>query len=191
VTDAAYLYADAADAHAALTAATAIVTGSVLPPHDLPRLADIAYRWLRSRDSLLPVSVQIIPGIPYPEEGAPMTMSFTLDDTDEVVFSLTGQDAKGAAVALPAGSAAAWTLDDPAASGAVLTDNADGTATLAAGVPDANLMVNVTVTITNADGSTSTLQGAEAVIVQATAATTVGIVAGTPSAEPPSAAPAG
>ena len=118
-----------------------------------------------------------------------MTATFTLDDTDEVVFSLTGQDAKGAAVALPAGFTAAWTLADPDSTGAVLTPSADTTtATLAAGVPDSNLMVSVVVTYTDpVTGQPDTLNGAEAVIVQATAATTVGLVAGTPTAEPPAA----
>ena len=39
----------------------------------------------------------------------------------------------------------------------------------------------LSVVVTNPDGST--LNGAEAIIVQATAATTVGLVAGTPTAE--------
>jgi hypothetical protein len=63
----------------------------------------------------------------------------------------------------------------------VLTVSADTTtATVAAGVPDTNLMLSVVVT--NPDGST--LNGAEAIVVVATAATTVSLVAGTPSAEP-------
>ena len=108
-----------------------------------------------------------------------MTATFDLSDTDQVVFSLEGVDAKGASVPLDSGFTAVFSLADPDSSGAVLTDNGDGTAIVAAGVPDANLMLSVVVT--NPDGST--LNGAEAIIVQATAATTVGLVAGTPTAE--------
>jgi hypothetical protein len=186
--DRAYLEADAADRRAALhdaaliTAARTDLSASLgTADHDWLRLAASGYRFLRSRDSLRPVSVQIVPGIPR-KEGTPMTTTFNLDDTDEVTFSLTGQDAKGADVPLAAGFTAAWALADPDASGAVLTPSADTlTAVLAAGVPDTNLMVSVAVT--NPDGSV--LNGAEAVIVQATAATTVGLVAGTPVPEAP------
>ena len=73
-----------------------------------------------------------------------MTTTFNLDDTDEVVFSLTGLDAKGASVALDSGFTAAWTLADPDPTGAVLTVSDDTTtATVAAGVPDSNLLLSV------------------------------------------------
>lgn len=117
-----------------------------------------------------------------------MATVFNLADTDSVPFSLAGLDAKGASVPLPDGFSAAWSLADPDATGAVLTSSADNTtAVLSAGVPDSNLMVSVAVTITNPDGTTSVLNGAEAVVVTATEATTVGIVAGTPTAEAPAA----
>ena len=190
-----FLAEDAEDRRAALAAAVDLASrrGDIGFHHDADphwlHLADSAYRWLRARDSLRPVSVAITPGTPFKEGSSAMTATFTLDDTDEVVFSLTGQDAKGAAVALPAGFTAAWTLADPDSTGAVLTPSADTTtATLAAGVPDSNLMVSVVVTYTDpVTGQPDTLNGAEAVIVQATAATTVGLVAGTPTAEPPAA----
>ena len=111
-----------------------------------------------------------------------MATVFDLSDADEVVFTLTGLDAAGNAVPLPAGFSAAWTLADPDATGAVLTPSADtASAALSAGVPDSNLLVSTAVTITNPDGSTSVLNGAEAVVVQAGDAATVGIVAGTPT----------
>jgi hypothetical protein len=193
--DGAFLAADAEDRRAALAAAAEVAShrgdADLITPGSTSHwlaLAERAYRWLRDRSTLHAVSVQIIPGTPYPEGTMPVTATYTLDDTDEVVFTLTGQDAKGAAVPLPAGYTASWSLADPDSTGAVLTPSADTTsATLAAGTPDTNLMVSVTVTITNADGSTTTLTGAEAVIVQATAATTVGLVAATPSAETPAA----
>lgn len=183
-----WLEADAADRRAALHDAALITAardaaGLASTDRDWLHLAASGYRFLRSRDSLRPVSIQIIPGTPH-LEGTPMTATFNLADTDEVTFSLTGLDAKGAAVPLPAGFSAAWSLTDPDSTGATLTPSADGsTAVLAAGLPDTNLMVEVAVTITNPDGSASALQGAEAVIVQATAATTVGLVAGTPAPE--------
>ncbi len=180
MSDAAYLAADAEDRRAALAAATSLLAarGDLSPPEWLTH-ADTAYRWLRARDSLTAVSVAIVPGTPYKEGTSPMTATFDLSDTDQVVFSLEGVDAKGASVPLDSGFTAVFSLADPDSSGAVLTDNGDGTAIVAAGVPDANLMLSVVVT--NPDGST--LNGAEAIIVQATAATTVGLVAGTPTAE--------
>lgn len=180
-----YLDEDARDRRAALGFAGALAYASPdRAAHDWQRNADLAYRWLQRRDSIRAVSVEITPGTPR-KEGTTVTATFTLDDTAEVTFSLTGLDAKGAAVPLPDGFTAAWSLADPDASGAVLTPSEDATtAVLAGGVPDTNLMISVTVT--EADGTT--LEGAEAVIVQATAATTVGLVAGTPAPEP---APAG
>lgn len=197
--DAAYLAADAADAHAALAVAAELAAhredvhvrdGLLVPPghtHWL-MLAGQAYRWLRDRTSLHATSIQIVPGTPYKEGTIPMTTTFNLDDTDEVQFSLTGQDAKGASVPLDTGFTAAWSLADPDSTGATLTVSADTTtAVVAAGVPDSNLLLSVVVT--NPDGST--LNGAEAIVVQATAATTVGLVAGTPSAETAAAPAAG
>ena len=66
-----------------------------------------------------------------------MTATFDLSDTQEVVFTLEGNDAKGASVPLEAGVTAAWSLADPDSSGAVLTVSADTlSATVSAGVPD-------------------------------------------------------
>jgi hypothetical protein len=203
--DAAYLAADAADRRAALAAAVDLAShredvhvrdgrnedgdAQYVPPEHVHwlSLADSAYRWLRNRSTLHAVRVQLVPGTPHLEGTAnPMTTTFTLDDTDQVEFTLTGLDAKGASVALDSGFTAAWTLADPDSTGAVLTVSADTTtATVAAGVPDSSLLLSVVVT--NPDGST--LSGAEAIVVQATAAATVGLVAGTPAAET-SAAPA-
>jgi len=194
--DAIYLAEDARDRRDALAAASLLATSG---PHRVPwdrseatfasdwlALADRAYRWLRNRASLVAVAVSIIPGTPYPEGTTPVTTTFNLADTDEVVFSLTGLDAKGATVPLPPGFSAAWSLADPDSTGAVLTPSADNTtAALSAGVPDSNLMVSTVVTITSADGSTTTLNGAEAVVVQAGDAVTVGIVPGTPTPEAP------
>jgi hypothetical protein len=176
---AAYLLADAEDARTALQVAAVSKDGFT----GLTDRAQACYGWLRSRETLRLAGVRLIPGTPYPE-GHPVATTFDLNDTDEVPFSLTGLDAKLAPVPLPAGFSATWSLADPDASGAVLTPSADGaTAVLGSGVPDTNLMVSVSVAITNPDGSTSTLTGAEAVIVQATAAATVGIVPGTPTPE--------
>ena len=186
MSDAAYLAEDAEDCRHALAAAVDLASrrGDIGLHHDKEphwlHLAEDAYRFLRSRDSLRAIRVSIVPGTPYLEGTSPMTTTFNLDDTDEVVFSLTGLDAKGASVALDSGFTAAWTLADPDSTGAVLTVSDDTTtATVAAGVPDSNLLLSVVVT--NPDAST--LSGAEAIIVQATAATTVGLVAGTPTAE--------
>jgi hypothetical protein len=179
--DAAYFAEDARDRRAALAFAQAFVYGN--PRRDefeWPPLADEAYRWLQRRDSLRAVSVEIIPGQPITEGTTAMATTFDLSDTDEVTFSLQGADAKGAEVPLDSGFTAAWSLADPDSTGAVLTVSADTTtATVAAGVPDTNLMLSVVVT--NPDGST--LNGAEAIVVQATAATTVSLVPGTPVAE--------
>jgi hypothetical protein len=181
--DAAYLAEDARDRRAALQAVSPLLYIGSEPGLAL-EFAELAYRWLQRRDSLRAVSLVITAGTPRREGEPAMTATFDLSDTDQVDFTLTGQDAKGASVPLQAGYTAAWSLADPDSSGATLTVSADTTtATVAAGVPDTNLMLSVTVT--NPDGST--LQGAEAIIVQATAATTVGLVAGTPTAEPPAA----
>ena len=179
--DATYLAEDARDRRAALQAATALIYNSpdFRADREWLRLADDAYQWLQRRDSLRAVSIEIVPGTPR-KEGSTVTTTFNLEDTQEVTFSLTGQDAKGASVPLESGFTAAWTLADPDSSGAVLTVSADTTtAVVAAGTPDTNLLLSVVVT--NPDAST--LSGAEAIIVQATAATTVGLVAGAPVAE--------
>lgn len=183
--DSTYLEEDALDRRAALGFAGALAYADPdRAGREWKRNADLAYRWLQRRDSIRAVTVEITPGIPR-REGTTVTTIFNLDDTDEVTFSLTGLDAKGAAVPLPDGFTAAWALADPDASGAALTPSEDTTtAVLAAGVPDVNLMVSVAVT--QPDGSV--LNGADAVVVQATAATTVGLVPGTPTPEP---APAG
>lgn len=176
------LTADALDRRAALAAAAGL--GIPTMPHVLTAAAQ-AYGWLRQRETLRPTSIEIVPGTPRKEGSPPMAIPFSLADTDEVTFSLTATDAKGAPVgALPAGFTAAWSLADPDSTGAVLTPSADGsTAVLSAGVPDSSLMVSVAVTITNPDGSTSVLNGAEAVIVTAGPATGVAIVPGTPTPE--------
>ncbi|MDQ2876140.1 MAG: hypothetical protein M3Y33_15650 [Actinomycetota bacterium] len=186
MTDPAVLAADAEDARAALAAATAVLAaGAAWRPVEVGRLTSlsaVAYRFLRSRDTLRAVSVRLVAGTPYKEGTTPVATVFNLADTDSVSFSLTGLDAKGAATDLPAGFSAAWTLADPDATGAVLTPSADSTtAVLGAGVPDSNLMVSVAVTVTNPDGTTTVINGAEAVVVTATAAVTVGIVPGTPA----------
>lgn len=172
---------DALDRRAALDAATALVQRAPHSPwHDTRGtwlgLADGAYRWLRRRDTLRAVAIQIVPGTPYPEGTTPVTATINLDDTAELPFTLGGADAKNIAVPAPADTWT-WTLSDPDASGAVLTVSDDTTsATVAAGVPTANLLLSVA-------GAATGLQGAEAIIVQATAATTIALVAGTPSAE--------
>jgi hypothetical protein len=187
--DRARLEADAADRRAALHEATVIIAartggGWRATDRDWLRLAGHAYLFLRARDSLRAVSVQIINGKPYKEGTTPVSTVLNLSDADSVPFSLTGLDVKDAQVPLPDGFAATWSLADPDATGAVLTPSDDGaTAVLSAGVPDSNVMVSVSVVITNPDGSTTTLAGAEAVIVQASDATTIGIVPGTPTPE--------
>jgi hypothetical protein len=176
-----YLLEDARDRRAALQAAVPLLyagTGF----REVLDFAHDAYRWLQRRDSLRAVSLRLVAGTPYTEGTTPMTTTFDLSDTDQVTFSLQGQDAKGADVPLDSGFTAAWSLADPDSSGATLTVSADTTtATVAAGVPDTNLLLSVVVT--NPDGST--LSGAEAIVVLATAATTVSLVAGTPEPEPP------
>jgi hypothetical protein len=110
-----------------------------------------------------------------------VTTTFDLSDTDAVTFTLTGLDAKGAPTAAPSDTWT-WALADPDTSGAVLAVSADTlSATVSAGVPDTNLLLTVT-------GATTALTGAEAIVVQATAAATVGLTAGTPVPETPPAA---
>jgi hypothetical protein len=193
--DDAYLLADAQDRRAALAAAVDLASrrGDIGFHHDADphwlHLADSAYRWLRSRDTLRMTRVSIMPGTPYPKGTTPMATSYNLLDSDSVPFTLTGLDADDQPVPLPDGYSATWSLADPDNTGAVLTPSADNTsAVLSAGVPDSNLMVSVTVTVTNPDGSTSTYQGAEAVIVTTGPLSAIGIVPGTPAPKtPPSA----
>jgi len=187
-----YMAEDADDRRAALAAAV-IMAGRRLEvsvadgfiatgqPHWL-NLATSAYRWLRQRDSLKAVSLVLVPGTPYPEGSTPMGTTFDLSDTDSVVFTLGGVDAKGAAVPAPADTWT-WTLDDPDSTGSVLTVSPDTTsATVAAGTPD------TTGTLTlNVSGATSGLVGAESILVVASAATAISIVPGAPSPEPPAA----
>lgn len=178
---------DALDARAALAAATKLAERLRSPwsdHEDWLRLADRAYRWLRGRETLRPVSVSIVPGNTYPE-GKPVATTFDLSDTSEVPFTLVFGDGK-VAVPAPAGFTASWTLADPDSTGAVLTPSADGTsAVLSAGVPDSNLLVSVAVSFPDPSGSgdTITLNGAEAVIVQSGPAQTVTITPGTPTPE--------
>lgn len=175
-----WLVEDAVDRRHALQVAASYTYsgGGTFDQGAVIRFATEAYRWLRGRDSLRAVSLEIKPGNAR-KEGSQVATVFNLADTDQVDFTLTGLDAKGAAVPLADGSTAAWSLADPDASGATLTVSADTlTATVAAGLPDTNLMLSVTVT-NPADGTT--LEGAESIIVQATAAATVGIVGGTPA----------
>jgi hypothetical protein len=182
VTDSTYPAEDARDRRAALGFAGALAYADPdRAGREWRRNADLAYRWLKGRDTLRPVTIEIVPGTPRPE-GTTVTTVFNLNDTDEVTLTLTGLDAKGAPVPLPEGFTAAWTLADPDSSGAVLTPSADtSSAVLGAGTPDANVMVSVAVT----DPEGNVLNGAEAFIIQPTAATTVGIVPGTPTPEAP------
>jgi hypothetical protein len=179
-----YLAEDAEDRRAALAAATALFAPRLSDQFGdttgYLKLAGEAYRWLRHRDTLHAVSITLIPGTPYPEGTSPVSTTFDLSDTDSVSFTLSGLDAKGAPVDAPVDTWT-WTLADPDASGAVLTPSADTlSASVSAGVPDTNLLLTVT-------GASSGLTGAEAIVVQATAAATVGLVAGTPVPETPAA----
>lgn len=182
-----YLADDQADRLHALDKATELALSGQLarrmeaddPADVLLEFASRAYRWLRHRDSLLAVALDIVPGTPQ-LEGTPVATVVSLEDTQEVSFSLSGTDAKGASVPLDAGYSAAWSLSDPDGSGATATPSADTTScVVAAGTPTDNLSLSVTVT--NPDGST--LTGVEAIQVVATAATAVVLTAGTPTAE--------
>ena len=177
-----YFAEDAIDRRAALESATEIAASVVAfdSPHQIETflisLANVAYLWLRQRDSLKAVRLELLAGTPYPEGGTPMTATIDLSDVDSLPFTLGGTDAKGAPVPAPSDTWA-WTLTDPDASGAVLTVSDDTTsAVVAAGTPTPNLSLSVA-------GASTGLQGAEAIIVQATAATTIDLVPGTPSPE--------
>jgi len=178
-----YLLADALDARAALAAAATVVAAMEgRTPQKLREMAEVGYRWLKQRDSLRVISISLVPGTPR-KEGTPVTTTFNLDDTDQVPFTLMGADAKGAQVPLPGGVTAAWSLADPDSSGATLTVAPDTlSAVVAGGVPDTNLMLTTAVTMP--DGVT-VLNGAEAIVVQATAAQTISLVPGTPTPETP------
>lgn len=168
---------DAADRRAALSAAVTLLGQiELIRRGELVTLADHAYRWLRSRDTLRATSIRIISGIPYHEGTVPVTATINLDDTDSVAFSLAGADAKNVAVAAPSDTWT-WTLTDPDSSGATVAVSDDTTsATVSAGTPTVNLLLSVA-------GASTGLQGAEAILVQPTAATTISLVAGTPTAE--------
>ena len=184
-----YLAADAEDRRAALSAAVQLAADGSLtwPGHGSPAwldAADRAYTWLRQRDSLKPAAVTIVPGQPHKEGTIPVTTTFDLSDTDEVTFTLSAQDAKGSSVPMPADTWQ-WALADPDGTGSTLTVSADTlSATVAAGTPDTTGTLTLTVT-----GQSSGLNGAEAILVQASAAATIGLVAGTPVAEAPPATP--
>jgi hypothetical protein len=138
------------------------------------------YAWLRRRDTLRATSLVLTAGIPFTEGTTPMAATFTMPDSDEVVFTLSGLDAKGVDVPAPSDT---WnyTLADPDNSGAVLTVAGDTlSATVAAGTPTANLVLS-------AAGAGTGLQAQCAITVEAGAATGIDLVPGTPSAEPPAA----
>jgi len=185
-TDGRYLAADAADAHAALQFAAQLAAATEGWPgaDEWLRIADSTYRWLRQRDSIRAAAIIITPGTPRPEGTNPMATIFDLSDLDEVTFTLSAADAKGAPVDTPPDTWA-WVLADPDATGAVLTVSADTlSAVVAAGTPDTTGTLLLTVT-----GATSGLTGAEAILVQASAAATVSLVPGTPTPEPPPSPP--
>jgi hypothetical protein len=183
--EAAYLAADAADAHAALAVAAELAAhredvhvgdGERHPFHWLS-VADDAYSWLRSRASLRASAITLVPGTPH-KEGTVMTATIDLSDVDEVTFTLSATDAKGASVPVPTDTWQ-WSLSDPDNTGSTLLVSADTlSATVAAGTPDTTGTLTLTVT-----GQSSGLTGAEAILVQASAAATIGLVAGTPVAE--------
>lgn len=176
--DAAYFAEDATDRRAALTAAVTLASSrGDIAPGEWESLANLAYRWLRDRDSLHATSISLVPGTPQPE-GTAMSTTFDLSDVDQVTFTLSAADAKGADVPVPSDTWT-WALADPDNTGSTLTVSADTlSATVAAGTPDTTGTLTLSVT-----GQTSGLTGAEAILVVASAATTIGLVAGTPTAE--------
>lgn len=181
--DGTFLEQDAQDRRHALSIATQlIISSSQGPPWqrrdngaDWLSVAGRAYTWLRQRPSVpQPVAITLTAG-PITQENS-VTTSMNLADNDQVNFTITGTDAKGAPVTAPTDTWA-WTLTDPDTSGAVLTVSTDTmNATVAAGTPTANLSLSVT-------GANTGLQGAEAIIVTAGPAETIALVPGTPSAE--------
>ena len=182
MSDDAYLAADAEDRRHALAAAADLASRrGDLGPHEWRDVANAAYRWLRDRDSLHASSIQLVPGTPE-KEGTAVTATIDLSDIDEVVFTLSAADAKGASVPVPTDTWS-WTLADPDATGSTLTVSTDTlSATVAAGSPDTTGTLTLTVT-----GQTTGLTGAEAILVVASAASVIGLVAGTPTAETPAA----
>jgi hypothetical protein len=184
--DDAYLQADAEDRRTALARAVELaskrgdvglhgseVGGGV---HWL-RLADDAYYWLRNRVSLRASTITLDPGTPV-KEGTPMTATIDLSDVDQVTFTLSAADAKGASVPVPTDTWS-WSLSDPDGTDSVLTVSADTlSATVAAGTPDTTGTLTLTVT-----GQNTGLTGAEAILVVASAASVIGLEAGTPVAE--------
>lgn len=176
--DAGYFAEDATDRRAALTAAADLTSRrGDLGPHEWRDVADAAYRWLRDRDSLHASTITLVPGTPQPE-GTDMSTVFDLSDVDQVTFTLSASDAKGASVPVPADTWA-WALADPDSTGSTLTVSADTlSAVVAAGTPDTTGTLTLTVT-----GDTTGLTGAEAILVVASAATVIGLEPGTPTPE--------
>jgi hypothetical protein len=174
--DPAYLAADADDRRTALSAAIAHIGrgGGMWGQEQWPFVAEDMYRWLRKRESLRAVAIEIIPGKITKENT--VATSINLEDDDQQVFTLTGTDSKGVAVPAPSDTWN-WTLNDPDASGASLSVSDDTTsATVAAGVPTVNLSLSVV-------GANTGLSGAEAILVTAGPAVAVGIVPGAVSPE--------
>jgi hypothetical protein len=182
--DAAYLEEDATDRRVALATAADLASrrGDIHLHHDAGEphwlgLADSAYRWLRQRDSLHASSIQLVPGTPE-KEGTTVTATIDLSDIDQVTFTLSAADAKGASVPVPTDTWS-WSLSDPDGTDSVLTVSADTlSATVAAGTPDTTGTLTLTVT-----GQNTGLTGAEAILVVASAASVIGLEAGTPVAE--------
>lgn len=180
----AYFIEDATDRRVALSAATEIVAakedfGVAAGEKSWLLIAEQGYQFLRSRDSLRAVALRLIAGTPSPEGEAPMAPAvIDLSDINELPFTLGGTDAKGAAVSAPADTWT-WTLADPDNTGATLTVSADTTsATVAAGNPDSTGTLTLNVT-----GQNTGLTGAQAILVVASAATAIDLVAGTPTPE--------
>ena len=141
-------------------------------------VADDFYRWLGRRDTLRAVALTLTPGTPHPEGTNPMDTTFTLPDSDEVVFTVGGVDAKGAAVAAPEDTWS-YSLSDPDSSGAVATPSGDTlSCVVAAGNPTPNLALT-------ASGANSGLVATVAIDVTAGPPAGITLVPGTPSAEPP------
>lgn len=180
--DAAYLEADADDARHALHEAGLIVaargdTGLTEGNTAWLHLADLAYYWLRNRVSLRASTITVVPGTPE-KEGSPVSTVFDLSDVDQVTFTLSAADAKGASVPVPTDTWT-WALQDPDDTASTLTVSADTlSAVVGAGTPDTTGTLTLTVT-----GQTTGLTGAEAILVVASAATVIGLEPGTPTAE--------
>jgi hypothetical protein len=183
--DDAYLQADAEDRRTALARAVELASkrgdvglhGSEAGGVHWLRLADDAYYWLRNRVSLRASTITLDPGTPV-KEGTSMTATIDLSDVDQVTFTLSAADAKGASVPVPTDTWS-WSLSDPDGTDSVLTVSADTlSAVVAAGTPDTTGTLTLTVT-----GQNTGLTGAEAILVVASAASVIGLEAGTPVAE--------